>query len=235
MHSPRHNIIRLLGSAVTLFIRNSSTVSFQIDNHKTKYTILTNFHTKSKRWSSPQPDMEPANVTTENEIPGAFSKHNIYSHKTQVPHEQVWERILPSTFYPSSCGVDVSVTFTDIDVGVSELIQKCNLFPNEDEYGIEYADTFEYLKECFQQFTLLSPNKSYRVKIEPTRGQKGKKCPKWHADYVPLRLILALYGPGVNYASLTSNEYEKYLNACNYLGSNRANRIMEKESSDKIQ
>ena len=114
------------------------------------------------------------------------------------------------------------------------MIQKCNLFPNEDKDTIEHADTFEYLKECFQQFTLLSLNKSYRVAIEPTRGQKGKKCSKWHSDWVPLRLILALYGSGVNYAFLTSNEYEKYSNAYNCLSSDRANRVIEKARSDKI-
>ena len=177
--------------------------------------------------------MEHVNVSTKSEIPKVFLDSNIYLHKTKIPHEHVWERLLPSTFSPSSFGENASVIFTDIDVGVSELIRKSNLFPTED--SIEYYDTVEYLKECFQQFVSLSPNKKYSVKIEPTRGQKGKKCPKWHANYVPLRLILALHGPGVNYASLTSNEYKKYWKACNRLGSDRANGIMEKESSDKIQ
>ena len=69
----------LLGSALALFIRNSNTVAFQLDNHKAKYAMLTNFHTNL---SCSQPDMEPAKVTAENEIPDAFSKHNIYSRKT---------------------------------------------------------------------------------------------------------------------------------------------------------
>ena len=52
---------------------------------------------------------------------------------------------------------------------------------------------------------------------------------------MPLRLILALHGPGANYASLTSKEFKKYSNACNCLGSDMANIMMEEESSDKIQ
>ena len=170
-------------------------------------------------------------------MPEHFLENNIYSQTTKVPHQKLWEKLLPSrSFFPSSDGVDISVTFSfnDIDTGVRKLMNKCKLFEKEEKISKEYYDTFKYLRECLQEFTNLLPNKSYKVKIESSKGNKGQKCPKWHTDYVPIRLILALHEPGVNYALFPETQYKNYVNACNEIDVHFANEIMDKEFGECI-
>lgn len=37
------------------------------------------------------------------------------------------------------------------------------------------------------------------ARIVSTRGKSGIKCPRWHADHVPVRLVMSFIGPGCDY------------------------------------
>ena len=42
-------------------------------------------------------------------------------------------------------------------------------------------------------------SKKCQARIVSSIGEKGIKCPRWHADHVPVRLVMALRGPGCEY------------------------------------
>ena len=42
-------------------------------------------------------------------------------------------------------------------------------------------------------------SKTCQARIVSSIGEKGIKCPRWHADHVPVRLVMALRGPGCEY------------------------------------
>ena len=173
---------------------------------------------------------------TWNLVPQHFVRKNIYSHKTKVPHKHIWERLLPSPLSSSSNGIDISVTFSDdIDTGARELIDKCNIFREEERRSVEHIDIINYLRECMCEFAQFVPNKKYKVRIVSSRGKKGQKCPRWHIDHVNLRLILALHGPGVCYAAPTENHYESFVNACSEIDTKEANKIIEKQFGNNIE
>lgn len=173
---------------------------------------------------------------TWNLVPQHFERKNMYSHKTKVPHKHIWERLLPNPLSSSSNGIDISVTFSDdIDTGARELIDKCNIFREEERRSVEHIDIINYLRECMCEFAQFVPNKKYKVRIVSSRGKKGQKCPRWHIDHVNLRLILALHGPGVCYAAPTENHYESFVNACSEIDTKEANKIIEKQFGNNIQ
>jgi len=173
---------------------------------------------------------------TWNLVPQHFERKNMYSHKTKVPHKHIWERLLPSPLSSSSNGIDISVTFSDdIDTGARELIDKCNIFREEERRSVEHIDIINYLRECMCEFAQFVPNKKYKVRIVSSRGKKGQKCPRWHIDHVNLRLILALHGPGVCYAAPTENHYESFVNACSEIDTKEANKIIEKQFGNNIE
>jgi len=173
---------------------------------------------------------------TWNLVPQHFERKNIYSHKTKVPHKHIWERLLPNPLSSSSNGIDISVTFSDdIDTGARELIDKCNIFREEERRSVEHIDIINYLRECMCEFAQFVPNEKYKVRIVSSRGKKGQKCPRWHIDHVNLRLILALHGPGVCYAAPTENHYESFVNACSEIDTKEANKIIEKQFGNNIQ
>ena len=39
----------------------------------------------------------------------------------------------------------------------------------------------------------------YKARLVSSRGTTGQKCPRWHIDHVPLRLVMTLDGPGPMY------------------------------------
>jgi len=168
-------------------------------------------------------------------IPEHFERKNIYSHKTKVPHKHVWERLLPHTFSSSSKGIDITFTFSDVDAGARELIDKCNMFHEEERNSVEYNDIIEYVRGCMHEFAQITPKNNYKVRIVSSRGKKGQKCPRWHIDHVNLRLILSLHGPGVCYAAPIDDQCESFVNACSETDTKKANEIIEKQFGNNIQ
>ena len=80
----------------------------------------------------------------------------------------------------------------------------------------------EWMK-CFEQYCceclVDSPGKTIlSAKLSCSRGPAATKCPKWHQDYVPLRWIQALVGPGCEWVEPFESEatarFVEQSNAC---------------------
>lgn len=44
-----------------------------------------------------------------------------------------------------------------------------------------------------------SSNIKCQARIVSSIGRNGIKCPRWHADHVPVRLVMSIIGPGCEY------------------------------------
>jgi len=131
----------------------------------------------------------------------------------------VWQRFTPgagSTKSTNSIGVDVTVEFRDASQGAKELIQRCilgnsNVNSNSNansNHALQDAEYYNEMKEyitkvlSFFQEHITKEDAllhRYKARIVSSRGSIGQKCPRWHVDHVPLRLIISLAGPGCIY------------------------------------
>jgi len=98
-------------------------------------------------------------------------------------------------------GVDVTVEFRDAKDGATTLVQNClddskaQIDHDELESMMQYiTNVLEYYQTHIHQ-----KNALYKVRLVSTIGTKGQKCPRWHVDHVPLRLVMSLAGPGCVY------------------------------------
>ena len=153
---------------------------------------------------------------------------NVQTTPTKLPLN-IWKKLVPSPFEKGSSnafsqqGVDVTSIFEDPRMGAEELMRQCGFSPTssspEPLSSAQYDETRQHLEDClaiFQQTVSdsLSPSLSstiiptFKARIVSSRGQAGTKCPRWHLDHVPLRLILSLEGPGVCYIQQTTSPNE---------------------------
>ena len=80
--------------------------------------------------------------------------------------------------------------------------------------GIGDDDVFlEELGQSFRTFEdfcrrYLDPARTCRARLVASRGRQSTKCPQWHTDYVPVRWIQALVGPGCVWAEYANGSPE---------------------------
>lgn len=104
-----------------------------------------------------------------------------------------------------SIGVDVTVEFDDAKLGATELIQRClsSSSSNQNTRGLETTENYiTSILSLFQKHISESDdgqNVRCKARIVSSLGSVGTKCPRWHLDYVPLRLVQSLIGPGCVY------------------------------------
>ena len=150
---------------------------------------------------------------------------NVQSIPTKLP-QNVWNKLVPSStmsaIFPQ-VGVDVTSIYQDPHEGAQDLLRQCGLTPssistslfssffplNESLSQQQYDETLQHLEHCLATFQNAIPDPSIlsscslktlcKAKIVSSRGAGGIKCPRWHTDCVPLRLIMSLEGPGVCY------------------------------------
>ena len=150
------------------------------------------------------------------------NKTNIQIIPTKLPFN-VWNKLVPSQFgetipsISSQQGVNVTSTFQDPRIGAQDLLCKCGLTPSSSSphrhlSKEEYEKTSRHLEQCLSIFqdAIADDNSpaltlTFRAEIQSSRGMAGTKCPKWHMDNVPLRLLLSLEGPGVCYLQPITN------------------------------
>ncbi|KAL7522472.1 hypothetical protein ACHAWX_007165 [Stephanocyclus meneghinianus] len=123
---------------------------------------------------------------------------------------------------------DVEVTFVDPSVGAQLLLEKCGLLSQQEMYNLFNGSRNKNIGDNIQQTaailpeinmkeqqtlhhiatilsyyqSVVSPNNektTCRARIVSTLGSIGTKCPRWHADHVPVRLVMSLIGPGCEY------------------------------------
>eukprot|EP00592_Proboscia_alata_P024121 CAMPEP_0194449992 /NCGR_PEP_ID=MMETSP0176-20130528/130465_1 /TAXON_ID=216777 /ORGANISM="Proboscia alata, Strain PI-D3" /LENGTH=378 /DNA_ID=CAMNT_0039277205 /DNA_START=142 /DNA_END=1278 /DNA_ORIENTATION=- len=125
--------------------------------------------------------------------------------------------------------IDVSVTFTDPTVGARQLLNACDLpsahpavqqlseclslYQTVWQQSLLHSPHHPAKPACVARIVAWQsslppqsphsnappPKPACVARIVASRGSRGTKCPRWHVDHVPLRLICALKGPGVVY------------------------------------
>ena len=117
----------------------------------------------------------------------------------------------------SSRVVSADVTFQDPSIGAHVLMEKSGLFKPQSENDestrtlpetrMHDQATLQHLTKVLSYYqSIVSPQNNYiscRAKLVSTIGSVGTKCPRWHADHVPVRLVMSLIGPGCEYIPFT--------------------------------
>lgn len=94
---------------------------------------------------------------------------------------------------------DVTVRFDDPVAGAKELVKKCQLFPEHNDVNDDYEKeaTIQHLTNIlsyFQSIAFSSNDNESRIcqaRVVSSIGRTGMKCPRWHADHVPVRLVMS--------------------------------------------
>jgi hypothetical protein len=109
---------------------------------------------------------------------------------------------------------DVEVIFEDPVIGAHALLDKCGLITQQDNTNqpttlpdtiMKEQETLDHLTKVLSYYQSIvssddeSRQKSCKARIVSTVGSIGTKCPRWHADHVPVRLVMSLLGPGCEY------------------------------------
>eukprot|EP00814_Leptocylindrus_danicus_P001866 CAMPEP_0116043028 /NCGR_PEP_ID=MMETSP0321-20121206/26088_1 /TAXON_ID=163516 /ORGANISM="Leptocylindrus danicus var. danicus, Strain B650" /LENGTH=310 /DNA_ID=CAMNT_0003523711 /DNA_START=178 /DNA_END=1110 /DNA_ORIENTATION=- len=165
-------------------------------------------------------------------------------------NRDAWTKIVPSYIHNNHRGLDVSITFQNATFGALEMVDRC--FAANDIYlsAEQHRVVVHYLEQCFAIFQRVYETGSnssfmntkndeqvrytYQARIVSSRGAVGGKCPRWHVDHVPVRLLSALVGPGVCYIPHTSSSGDNallnldVLNASDDVDTNAANRAIMK-------
>lgn len=153
-----------------------------------------------------------------------------------IPKSSMWSRLTEGsqTMTKGKIGCDVTVEFQNAAQGAVDLVDKCLI---QSKISLGQSSTIvaqSYIKsalEFFQQYacsTSREESYSFKARIVSSIGNVGQKCPRFHVDHIPLRLVLSLKGPGPVYIPF-ENEIgvdRKSLNELNDLDTERANSMI---------
>jgi len=154
-----------------------------------------------------------------------FQNTNAVSKNIPIPHQNIWRRCLPNkeetkkiSFWDSISLIhkdedhvisinDVSVQFDNPYIGARELLEKAGVIISKDipsiDANVEEEETIHHLTSVLAYFQSIAGGKETNVKCKArlvsTVGKRGVKCPRWHLDHVPVRLIMSIVGLGCEY------------------------------------
>ena len=113
---------------------------------------------------------------------------------------------------------DVSVQFDNPTIGARQLLEKCGIIESHPAEGDELPlpevimaeeESVQHLTSVLSYFQRIAancgseddPNQKVKciARVVSTKGSSGVKCPRWHVDHVPVRLVLSIVGPGCEY------------------------------------
>lgn len=108
---------------------------------------------------------------------------------------------------------NVDVKFEDPADGAREILERCGIIScPQIKHSVDSTDNTQrlprleetHLTQVLSYFQSIAappnnPNALCRARIVSTVGQIGTKCPRYHADHVPVRLVMSLVGPGCEY------------------------------------
>jgi len=156
----------------------------------------------------------------------------------------IWSKYLPTSVSwwdrrrtdEIDSGLDIKSIWASPEEGaehmLSQLLFLSSLSPFDQKTAKqELMDIFS----LFQETYLRSSNESpllYRSRIVATRGSSGTRCPRYHTDWVPLRLVCALYGPGVvfiNDSATGNTRWRKTVNKSDEIDSKKFNESIERQ------
>lgn len=144
------------------------------------------------------PLFETTNVITKHmPVPNTLFIHNI---TPEAP--KLWDRITQKN-ENGRIGVDITVEFCDAEHGAASLVQKCLIQSNADMYDEELEEIENYIADALAFFQesigVEQENGIYKARLVSSLGSVGEKCPRWHVDHFPLRMVMSLAGPGCIY------------------------------------
>lgn len=152
-----------------------------------------------------------------------------------TPKSSIWHRLTEVSRRMSNgkIGCDVTVEFQNADQGAADLVDKCLIQSKTRLSQSSRIVAQSYIKSAldfFQQYASSSSEENYlfKARIVSSIGNVGQKCPRFHVDHVPLRLVLSLKGPGPVYIPF-ENEIgvdRKSLNELDDLDTERANSMI---------
>ena len=114
---------------------------------------------------------------------------------------------------------DVSVQFDNPTIGARQLLEKCGIIESHPAEGDELPlpevimaeeESVQHLTTVLSYFQSIAASSGDKeeynnnnikciARVVSTKGQSGIKCPRWHVDHVPVRLVLSVVGPGCEY------------------------------------
>jgi hypothetical protein len=242
-------LVRLVVILLLIFVAQvtKSSHAFLISSHGKYSTRKRPISTSRNNLALSSQQLEDATTTL---IPGSsqapppknpiFQSTNVVSKHFKIPSTlfldkispkpmNLWEKMQNRKAAAGKIGVDVTVEFRDAKVGATTLVEKClsmsqtHLDQEDLESIIEYiTNVLSYYQKHIQD----SNNALYKVRLVSTVGSKGQKCPRWHVDHVPLRLVMSLAGAGCVYIPL-----EKELAHLNYVNRNVLNGSDEADTA----
>ncbi len=128
-------------------------------------------------------------------------------------------------------GVDFQVEFRNAKQGAADIVQQCLL--DSDTCATDGGkDMVSYIADILSLFQKHvsdeNENTLCKARIVSSVGSAGQKCPRWHVDHVPLRLVMSLEGPGCVYVPIEKEN--------KYVDQNGVNReaLTESNESDTI-
>lgn len=109
-----------------------------------------------------------------------------------------WDRVLPPAWNlgPAGASIERSVVYSYDEDALSAAASLAKSFGVRLEAE---AGAVRHLAWCMSAFReILGPGGRFRAKIVASRGpRQSARCPRFHVDYVPLRMLVSLHGPGV--------------------------------------
>lgn len=151
-----------------------------------------------------------------------FFDKNVHSQHFHIDAPRIWESTLPPVdIFASVLGIgggrqlrngvigkDVTVEFNEAQDGAKELLEGCGIYRDTKE-SICVLDHLTSVLSFYQEIVSYGgeeKDRKCKARIVSTRGHVGTKCPRWHADHVPVRLVMSLIGPGCVFIPETLEE-----------------------------
>lgn len=186
-------------------------------------------------------------VAASHEIVDFFETTNIRRLSPRIS-AAAWEQLVPPRLFWKSRDhqsiVDVEVQWKEPNDGVTEVLDVLRAKHGLALSTSEAEDAAAQLREIHSTFTRIhgtDKRQIYKTRIVATRGLSGIKCSRFHEDWVPVRLICALVGPGVKYIDEQDPEQTSWrngiINESDEVDSRAFNRLVERRlpSSASIQ
>lgn len=147
-----------------------------------------------------------------------------------------WDFLSPQKEHGHSHGQvllkDRHVEFDNASIGARDLLEKCGVIlpsskNDESSSSLPLPETIMAEKETVKHLTSIlsyfqtvaaptngSKNIKCIARIVSTEGSAGIKCPRWHADHVPVRLVMSILGPGCEYIpeNIAENDQPQLVN-----------------------
>jgi len=187
-----------------------STPSVQSEMETQRHPLFRNTNINSCKMPVPHPDVWKR----------SFEVSRGHNDKSTGQVHSFWETIA-NTFIGTkvdytrhlSIMKDIEVVFDDPSVGARLLMHQCGLLSHLDQSDqpanilpetlMKEQETLDHLSKVLSYYQSIvstdDKNKTCRARIVSSIGSIGTKCPRWHADHVPLRLVMSLLGPGCEY------------------------------------